>query len=158
MNSKRRWLNDKTRVFAGFRGERRGDVIQPGYTRTTTALLTTAPNGGPLPYTLSTPFANTPILEPVGNTLGKQTNLGQAISFFNQNPKVSKQARMQIGFQREFAGGWVAEAEFVGNWGYDIEIVRNINALPNQYLNTDNSRTASMVSNDALDRKSTRLN
>ncbi len=149
-------LNDKTVIrggfglFAGFLGERRGDVIQPGYTRTTTALLTTAPNGGPLPYTLSTPFANTPILEPVGNTLGKQTNLGQAISFFNQNPKVSKQARMQIGFQREFAGGWVAEAEFVGNWGYDIEIVRNINALPNQYLNTDNSRTASMVSNDAF--------
>ncbi len=75
-----------------------------GYTRTTTALLTTAPNGAPLPFTFSTPFANTPILEPTGNSLGKQTNLGQAISFFNQNPKVSKQARMQIGIQRELRG------------------------------------------------------
>ncbi len=149
-------LNNKTvlrggfGLFAGFLGERRGDVIQPGYTRTTTALLTLAPNGGPLPYTLSTPFANTAILEPVGNSLGKQTYLGQAISFFNQEPKVSKQARMQIGVQREFAGGWLAEAEFVGNWGYDIEIVRNINALPNQYLNSDNSRTNAMVSNNAF--------
>ena len=150
-------LNPKTMIrggfglFAGFLGERRGDVIQPGYTRTTTAILTTNPtNGVPIPYTLSTPFANTQILEPVGNALGKQTNLGQAISFFNQDPKVSKQARLQIGFQRELPGGWVAEAEFVGNWGYDIEIVRNINALPNKYLNTDNSRTTAMNSNNTF--------
>lgn len=149
-------LNEKTvlrggfGLFAGFLGERRGDVIQPGYTRTTTAVLTTNPNGAPLPYTLSTPFANTPILEPVGNTLGRQTNLGAAISFFNQSPKVSKQARWQFGVQREFAGGWVAEAVYVGNYGYDIEIVRNINALPTKYLNADNSRTAAMVANNTF--------
>ncbi|MGH9883088.1 MAG: TonB-dependent receptor domain-containing protein [Pyrinomonadaceae bacterium] len=149
-------LNEKTVIrggfglFAGFLGERRGDVIQAGYTRTTTAVLTALPNGAPLPFTLSTPFANTPILEPVGNSLGRQTNLGQAISFFNQNPKVSKQARFQIGLQREFGGGWVAEAEFVGNWGYDMEIVRNINALPNRYLNADNSRTAAMNANNSF--------
>jgi Carboxypeptidase regulatory-like domain len=149
-------LNSKTvlrggfGLFAGFLGERRGDVIQAGYTRTTTAILSTAPNGAPLPFSFDTPFANTAILEPTGNSLGRLTNLGQAISFFNQNPKVSKQARMQVGLQREFHGGWIAEAEFVGNWGYDIEIVRNINALPNQYLNGDSSRTAAMVANDTF--------
>jgi hypothetical protein len=149
-------LNDKTVIrggfglFAGFLGERRGDVIQPGYTQTTTALLTTNPNGAPIPFTMSNPFANTTILEPAGNTKGKQTALGQAISFFNQNPKVSKQARMQIGLQRELGGGWVFEGEFVGNWGYDIEIVRNINALPNKYLNADNSRTAAMNANNTF--------
>jgi hypothetical protein len=148
--------NDKTVIrggfglYQGFLGERRGDVIQPGYTQTTTAVLTTNANGAPLPYTLATPFANTTILEPVGNSLGKQTALGQAISFFNQNPKVSHQARWQIGFQRELPWGLIAEAEYVGNYGYDIEIVRNINALPNQYLNTDNSRTAAMVSNNTF--------
>jgi hypothetical protein len=149
-------LNSKTVIrggfglFAGFLGERRGDVIQPGYTRTTTAILTTNPNGAPLPFTLSNPFTNTAILEPVGNALGRQTNLGQAISFFNQSPKISKQARMQIGLQRELPGGWVAEAEFVGNWGYDIEIVRNLNALPNKYLNADNSRTTAMTTNNTF--------
>lgn len=136
-------------LFAGFLGERRGDVIQAGYTRTTTAVLTTNPNGAPLPFTLSQPFANTSILEPVGNTLGRLTNLGAAISFFNQNPKVSKQARWQVGIQREF-GGWVAEATYVGNYGYDIEIVRNINALPNKYLNADNSRTTAMANNNTF--------
>ena len=149
-------INDKTvfragfGLFAGFLGERRGDVIQPGFSQTTTAVLTTNANGAPIPFTLSNPFANTTILEPVGNTLGKQTSLGQSISFFNQNPKVSKQARMQVGIQREFAGGWVFEGEFVGNWGYDIEIVRNINALPNRYLNADNSRTAAMTANNTF--------
>ena len=137
-------------LFAGFLGERRGDVIQPGYTQTTTAALTTNPNGAPLPYTLSTPFANTTILEPVGNSLGKQTALGQAISFFNQNPKVGKQARFQIGLQRELPGGWVAEAEYVFNHGYNLEIIRNINALPNSYLNTDNSRSAAQVANSTF--------
>ncbi|HEX8138063.1 MAG TPA: TonB-dependent receptor [Pyrinomonadaceae bacterium] len=137
-------------LFAGFLGERRGDVIQPGYTQTTTASLNSLANGAQIPYTLSTPFANTNILEPAGNSLGRQTALGQSISFFNQNPKVSKQARWQIGVQRELAGGWVAEAVYVGNYGYDIEIVRNINALPNQYLSTDNSRTAAMNQNNTF--------
>jgi hypothetical protein len=149
-------LNDKTVIrggfglFAGFLGERRGDVIQPGYTQTTTAVLTTNANGAPLPFTLSTPFANTTILEPVGNALGRQTGLGQAVSFFEQNPAVSKQARFQIGLQRELPGGWVAEGVVVYNRGYDMEIVRNINALPTKYLNADNSCTAAMTANNTF--------
>ena len=43
----------------------------------------------------------------------------------------------------------MAEVSYVGNYGYDIEISRNLNALPNSYLNTDNSRTALMVTCDA---------
>jgi hypothetical protein len=145
-------------LFAGFLGERRGDVIQPGYTLTTTAQLTTNPNGTPIPYSLATPFANTTIQEPTGNALGKQTALGQGISFFNQNPKVSKQARWQIGIQRELPGGWVAEAEYVGNYGYDIEIVRNINALPNKYLSTATSRSANTSdANDPMNATNTFL-
>ena len=47
-------LNDKTVIrggfglFAGFLGERRGDVIQPGYTRTTTLGTTTLASGAPI--------------------------------------------------------------------------------------------------------------
>jgi len=146
-------LNGKTVIragfglFAGFLGERRGDAIQPGYTQTTTAAITTNPNGAPLPFTLSTPFANTTVLDPVGNSLGKQTALGQAISFFNQNPKVGKQARFQVGIQRELPRAWVLEAEYVFNHGYNLEIIRNINALPNSFLNPDNSRTPAQLAN-----------
>jgi hypothetical protein len=143
-------LNDKTMVrggfglFQGFLGERRGDVLQSGYSQTTTTPTTTGPNGAPLPVLLSTPFLNTTIIEPTGNSLGKQTALGQTVTFFEQNPKVSKQARWSLGIQRELPGGWVVEANYVGDHGYDIEIARNLNAVPNKYLNTDGSRTQAM--------------
>src|SRR6266568_1939664 len=148
-------LNDKTvfrggfGLYQGFLGERRGDVIQSGYSQTTTVPQTIGPNGAPLPVLLSTAFSSTTIIEPTGNTLGRQTGLGQSISFFNQNPRVSKQARWSIGIQRQLWGGWVLDAEYVGDHGYDIEITRNINAQPLNTLNTDNSRTVAMQTNNS---------
>src|SRR5947207_2696745 len=135
-------------LYQGFLGERRGDVIQSGYSQTTTVPVTTGPNGGPLPVLLSTAFSNISIIEPTGNSLCRQTAVGQSISFFNQSPKVSKQARFSFGVQRQLWGGWVLDAEYVGDRGYNIEITQNINALPNKYLNTDRSRTAAMQTNN----------
>jgi hypothetical protein len=135
-------------LFAGFLGERRGDVILTGYSQTTTIATTKNANGAPIPYYWDNALLTTPILEPVGNAQGRQSNVGNTITFFNPNPKVSKQLRGQIGFQRELSAGFVVEAEYVYNYGYNIEIVRDINALDNQYLSTDNSRTAAMTSNN----------
>lgn len=146
-------LDDKTvlrggfGLFAGFLGQRRGDVIQPGYTRTTTFALDQLASGAPIPFSISS-FPSIAIQEPIGNANGLQTGLGGGISFFNPDPKVSKQARYQVGVQRELPYGFVFEAVYVGNYGYDIEIAKNINALPNQYLSTDNYRSAAMVSNN----------
>lgn len=146
--------NDKTvfrggfGLYQGFLGERRGDVLQSGFSQTTTTPLTTLPNGAPIPVSVSTPFLGATILEPTGNTLGKQTALGQAITFFNQNPKASKQARWSFGVQRELWGGWTFEAVYVGDKGYDIEITRNLNALPLKYLSTDTARTTAMNTNN----------
>ena len=137
-------------LFGGFLGERRGDVITTGYSQTTTIGTTTLASGAPIAQTWDTAFITTPPIEPVGSANGRQTFLGNAISFFNQNPMVSKQLRYQIGIQRELAAGWVLEAAYVGNYGYNIEINRNINVLPIQYLNTDNSRTAAMDANNTF--------
>ena len=135
-------------MFAGFLGQRRGDVIQPGFTRTTTVSLTELANGSPIPQDIVTGIMSTSILEPVGTAQGPTTALGTSISFFNPNPKVSKQMRYQIGFQREIFGGIYLEAMYVGNYGYDIEIGRNINAIPVEFLSTDNSRTPEMLANN----------
>ena len=137
-------------LFAGFLGERRGDVITNGWSQTTTIGTTFNALGAPIPRGWEDALLTQPILEPVGNAQGRQTALGQGISFFDPNPAVSKQLRWQAGVQRQLASNWVAEAVYVGNYGYDIEITRNINALPNQYLNKDNSRTAEMVANNAF--------
>jgi hypothetical protein len=135
-------------LFAGFLGQRRGDIANYGYSQTTTIGTYTLPSGAPMAQYWDTAFITNPIIEPVGNAAGRQTYLGQTISFFNPNPKVSKNLRYQIGFQRELPGGMTFEAAYVGNYGYDIEITRNINALPTQYLNADNSRSAAMVANN----------
>lgn len=146
-------LNNKTVIragaglFAGFLGQRRGDVIQTGFTRSTALALTALGSGAPIPQNIAS-FPNIRILEPVGNSLGRQSGLGAGISFFNQNPEVSKQLRYQVGVQRELPLGFTIEAVYVGNYGYNIEITRNINALPNQFLNPDNSRTALQNSNN----------
>jgi Carboxypeptidase regulatory-like domain len=145
--------NDKTVVrggfglYQGFLGERRGDVVQPGYTQTTVQPLSTGPNGAPLPYLISNPFPSG-ITEPSGNALGKQTALGQSVTFFNQNPQVAKQARWSLGIQRELWGGWVIEGTYLGDHGYNIEINRNLNAQPISTLNTDGSRTAAQNTNN----------
>jgi Carboxypeptidase regulatory-like domain len=145
--------NDKTVIrggfglYQGFLGERRGDVIQPGYTQTTTQAFTTGPNGAPLPFLISNPFPSG-ITEPSGNALGRQTALGQTVTFFNQNPRVAKQLRFSFGVQRELWGGWVLDASFVGDHGSDIEITRNLNAQPLNTLNTDNSRTVAQNTNN----------
>jgi hypothetical protein len=137
-------------LFAGFLGERRGDVIQTGYSQTTTVGLTANAFNAPIPQYWDSAFITTPPIEPVGNALGRQTSVGNAISFFNPDPKVSKQLRGQIGIQRELAGRIAVEVAYVGNYGYDIEITRNINALPIQYLNADNSRSAAMNANNTF--------
>ncbi len=147
-------LNDKTvlrggfGLFAGFLGQRRGDVSQPGFSRTTVAARGALANGAEIPIDIAA-FANTTVLEPFGTALGRQTGLGTGITYFNQNPEVSKQLRFQFGVQRELGFGIVAEAVYVGNYGYNIEIARNINALPNSELNTDNFRSAAQNANNA---------
>lgn len=137
-------------LFAGFLGERRGDVIQSGYSQTTTVGTTFNANGAPIPGYWDSAFVSTPVIEPIGNAGGRQTYLGQAISFFNPNPGVSKQLRWQVGYQRELAPGLAFEAAYVGNYGYDIELNRNINALPLQYLSTETSRSAAMNATNAF--------
>lgn len=135
-------------LFAGFLGERRGDVIQTGYSYTTSLGTTTNAFGAPIPQYWDAAWVNNQVIAAPGNSQGRQTNVGQGISFFNPNPKVSKQLRWQIGVQHELMAGLGLELAYVGNYGYDIEINRNINALPEKYLNTDNSRTTAMNDNN----------
>jgi hypothetical protein len=136
-------------LFAGFLGQRRGDVIPNGWSQTTTIGTTTNAFGAPIPRDIQTALLSAPILEPVGNANGRRQGLGQSISFFNQNPDISKQLRWQIGVQREIAG-WTAEASYVGNHGYDIEISRDINALPTRYLSRETSRNDAMNANNTF--------
>ncbi|MFN0110142.1 MAG: TonB-dependent receptor domain-containing protein [Blastocatellia bacterium] len=135
-------LNDKTvlragyGIFFGFLGQRRGDVIQSGFSQST-PFVASLNNGLNFIGTLSNPFPNG-IAEPRGNADGAQTFLGQSVSFFNPNPLSPYMQRWQLGVQRELFGGITAEVSYVGNRGTHIEMSRNLNALSNRFLSPSN--------------------
>lgn len=129
-------------IYQGFLGERRGDVQQAGYTQNT-PFSAFAADGTTITTTLSNPF--TSLLQPAGNSLGGQTYVGQNITVFNQNPGMPTMYRWQMDVQHQLPGGVLFEVGYVGNKGVRIEIFKNVNGLPNQYLSTlpyrDNSTT-----------------
>ena len=120
-------------MFAGFLGQRRGDVQQNGFTQTTNMVLTTD-SGLHFLTTLANPFPNG-ITEPVGAAAGYQTYLGQGFTFFNQYPKVPLTMRWEASLQHQFKN-FVLETAYVGSKTNHIEVTRNINTLPRQYLST----------------------
>ena len=131
-------------MFAGFLGERRGDVQQNGFTQNTNMVLTTD-SGLTWATTLANPFPNG-VTEPKGNLDGPQTFLGQGFTFFNQNPQIPITLRWELGLQHGFKG-ISFEANYVGSKTNHLEIntgttvvVRNINALPLQYWSTNRLR------------------
>lgn len=137
-------LNDKTVVrggygiFFGFLGQRRGDIVQSGFS-TNTPLNVTLNSGLTFIETLSNPF-QTGLRTVPGSSQGIATFIGQGITFFNENPVSPYMQRWQLGFQRELGWGFVGEASYVGNRGTHIEITRNINATPLKYLSTSPTR------------------
>ncbi|HZM88696.1 MAG TPA: carboxypeptidase-like regulatory domain-containing protein [Blastocatellia bacterium] len=130
-------------IFYGFLGQRRGDVNQTGYSQNT-PLNVSLDNGLTFIETLSNPFQNG-LLPAVGNALGQQTNLGNTITFFDQNPRTPYMQRWELSIQRELGSRLVAEISYVGNRGTHIEVTRNINATPNQYLSTSPVRDQARI-------------
>ena len=132
-------LNSKTvlrsgiGMFAGFLGERRGDVFQNGFTQNTNMTVSTD-NGLHFATTLANPFP-LGVAEPVGAAAGLQTYLGQGFTYFNQNPKIPVTMRWEASLQHQFKQ-FLLEANYIGNKTNHIEITRNINTLPRQYLST----------------------
>ena len=124
-------------MFAGFLGERRGDVLQQGFTQNTNMVLTND-NGLHFLTTMANPFPNG-VAEPVGNAAGYQTYLGQGLSYFNQNPEIPVTIRWEASLQREFRS-FLLQADYIGNKSNHLEVTRNINTLPAQYLSTLRTR------------------
>ncbi|MFN0122518.1 MAG: TonB-dependent receptor domain-containing protein, partial [Blastocatellia bacterium] len=142
-------LTDKTVVragygiFYGFLGQRRGDVIQSGFSQVT-PFVASLNNGLNFTSTLSNPFPSG-VQEPRGAADGPQTFLGQSVTFFNPKPLSPYMQRWSLGMQRELPGGLVAEVSYVGNRGTHVEMTRNLNALPNRFLSTSASRDQARI-------------
>lgn len=142
-------LGDRTVVrggygmFYGFLGQRRGDVISSGFSQAT-PLVVSLDNGLTFIETLANPFQNG-IQPPVGAARGIETFLGQSVTFFDPSPESPRMQRWQVGLQRDLGGSWVAEVSYVGNYGSQIQLGRNINATPIEYLSASPVRDQATI-------------
>lgn len=132
-------------IYYGFLGQRRGDVVQHGFNGIT-EFVPTNDNGLTFAATLANPFPNG-ISPAKGASEGGKTFINQNLTFFDPKPATPYMQRWELGFQQEFPGGFVFDGGYMGNRGTDIEINRNINAVPNQYYSTSPFRDVPWYNN-----------
>lgn len=148
-------LTRKTVFRAGYgiyfsnTGLKRTTVDLTGFSQTTNLI---ASNDGGMTFvaSLANPFPNG-FLKPTGATLGAQTNVGGAISFYNGHPLSPYTQRWQFDVQRELPGRFLLDMAYVGSktihmdvfgifpkWGtgagFGATTGYDLNALPDSYL------------------------
>ncbi|HZO54461.1 MAG TPA: carboxypeptidase-like regulatory domain-containing protein [Bryobacteraceae bacterium] len=114
------------------------NTIVTGFSQST-PIQATLDNGLTFIASTANPFP-TGLQQPLRAAGGLSTNLGQGISFFPDRRLNPYAQRWSAGFQRELPMLFLLEATYVGNRGTRLNVNRNINALPNQYLSTTGVR------------------
>lgn len=130
-------------VFFGYLGQRRGDVIQSGFSQRT-EIIPSLDNGLTFRLNPANPFVDG-LLDPPGAQQGLSTFLGRDVTYFNPRPATPYMQRWQLTMQREIPGRVLLDFGYVGNRGTKLEIARNLNALPNQFLSTSPVRDAARI-------------
>jgi hypothetical protein len=111
-------------------------VNQTGFSQSTD-FVASLDNGQTYAANLSNPFPGGFLLPPKASG-GLATNLGQGISFFDENTTSSYMQRWQFALQRQLVGGSVLEVSYVGNRGTRMQLASNqdLNPVPALYLST----------------------
>lgn len=110
----------------------RTPAIQTGYTAST-PIQASLDNG--LHYIASTanPFPNG-LLAPQGSAAGLQTNLGQSLTVYPVNRFQPYSQRWTFDVQWTLFKDFMVDVGYLGNKAIHLQVDRNINATPNQYL------------------------
>jgi hypothetical protein len=131
-------------IFFGYLGLQAGDVVQSGFSQTT-SVPGSLDNGLTFQISdLSNPFTSG-LLTPGGASAGLATYLGRDITFFNQNPNSPYSQRWQLSMQRELPARILLDVDYVGNRSTHLRIARNLNALSNSRLSTSATRDQSTI-------------
>ena len=102
-----------------------------------TGIITTTNNGGTFIADLSNPIPSGQLQPPTGSSLGASTGLGFTLgTIVPAERKVPYYTRWQIGAQRDLGHGWSTEVYYVNSKGRNLPVLRDLNALPMQYLST----------------------
>lgn len=119
-------------IFYGSLGVNTTDPLQYGFTQAT-PILTTLDNGQSYRALASNPFPDG-LLPAKGNADGLATYLGQGIAFDSNLTKQANSQRWTLALQKLLPGQVTMETAYVGNRGTHLNLTRQINAIPAQYL------------------------
>ncbi len=142
-------LNEKTVFRAGY-----GIFFSPLgtlYTNTepagftiSTPIQATLDNGITFRANTADPFP-TGLLQPLGAAGGLRTNLGQNVTAFPDSRQNAYAQRWSGGFQRTLPAQFLLEATYVGNRSTRLNVLRNMNYTPAEYLSTSPTRDQTTI-------------
>ena len=131
-------------MFYGFLGQRRGDVIQSGFSQNTN-IIPSLDNGLTFIGTLTNPFPNG-ITGAARQRAGHRHVPRPEHHLLRSQPEVAADAAVAgRRAARAAAAAGSVEASYVGNHGSQLQTNRNLNATPNQYLSTSPVRDADRI-------------
>ena len=142
-------LNDKT-VFRGGYGIFYSPLgtlytnTEPAGFTLSTPIQASLDNGLSYLATTANPFPNG-LLQPLGSAGGLLTNLGQNVTAFPESRKNAYAQRWSAGFQRTLPAQFLVEATYVGNRSSRLNVVRNMNYTPGEYLSTSPVRDQATI-------------
>src|SRR6185312_16910813 len=119
------------------------NVNQTGFTQSTD-MVPTLDNGVTYAANLTNPFPGG-FLTPPGASGGLATNLGQGITFFDPNTTSPYMQRWQLALQRQLMANTLVEVSYVGNRGTRMQVTRDLNPTPAQYLSTSPFRDQAVI-------------
>ncbi len=129
-------------IFSDTIGVNRSPAIQTGFTATT-PVIASYDNGLHYVANLENPFPNG--ILPGGSPAGLTTNLGQPLYLYSMNRVQPYSQRWTFDLQRMLPGEFLLDIGYVGNKAIHLTDIRNINALPDQYLSTTGSRDQATI-------------
>jgi hypothetical protein len=84
---------------------------------------------------------------PSGRSSGLATLAGSGFTFTDVNHVVPSVYQTSYNVQTQLPGNWVLEIGYVGAFGRDLEVSKNINALPSKYFSLGSTYLQTKVSN-----------
>ena len=124
-------------------GVNKTDSIQTGFSQTT-PIQASLNSGLSFVATTADPFPNG-LIEPAGASGGLTTNLGQNISFFPLKRKQPYVQRWSFGVQQELPAQFLLESAYVSSRGTRLNVNRNINTTPAEYLSRSPVRDTATI-------------
>ncbi len=115
-------------------GVDRIDVNQAGYSQET-ALVPSLDTGQTFIASFANPFPRG-FAQPLGAAGGLSTNVGLPVDFFKADRPQGYTQRWSFSLQKQLPQRWVLETAYVGSRGAKLDVWRQFNAIPRQYLST----------------------